>query len=380
MIIKPPRFPYPVPSEPSVFRIMDLIQSSAGAWMDVLKRVHLEELTDEFSGLDLEQKLELDRKMLAIRPEYRLQIRTMAQDVRPYRAWARYRETYEPHPALSHQLVKMRSTTVISGEAFRRLRHPNPLFLLPGAPPITLPEGSPGRILAIAVTGAVAKRHQRSGDAVRLMNENAPGNASVLLDTHDANINAYHAMIISEVHNPEGTEVVDMDWCHITIPIKSEFTLDGLACDTAADGFNWEIPRETGEDKRYEYLVTVAQAAVSHLLYACSRTVEVEDKPRATRPPAKRKKGEPKPPPAARVRRMGWRVGAAIEDGRRRAAEQRAVVHGTGRTLPPHMRAAHPHLYRVGPGRKEIDIKFLDPIPVNMDKSDGKTVTNHPMR
>jgi hypothetical protein len=375
-----PVFPYPVIEQPSVFRIMDLIQSSVHTWMDILKRVGVGALADEFSGLSLEQKLELDKRMLAIRPEYRMQMQTMAQDVRPYHVWARYRESYEPHPAMSRELVKMRSSTSISGDVFSRLRHPNPVFLLPGAPPITMPEGSPGRILAIFICGAVAKRHQRPDDASRLDGDDTPGNASVLLDTHDPHVNAYHAMIVSEVHNPEGTEVVDMDWCHITIPVRSEFTLDGIARSTAEDGFNWSIPRETSEDKRYEYLLGVAQATVSHLLYACSRTVEVDDKPRATRPPAKRGKGTPKPPPAARVRRMGWRVGAAVEDGRRRAADQRTAAPSTGRTVAPHMRAAHPHLYRVGPGRKEIEIKFLGPIPVNMAKDDGITITNHPMR
>jgi hypothetical protein len=366
-------------AEPSVFRIMDLIQGSIHAWADILKRVGVEALSNEFSGLDLEQKLDLDKRMLSIRPEYRLQMQTMAQDVRPYRIWERYRESYEPHPAMSRELVKMRSNTAISGDVFKKLRHPNPAFLLPGAPPITLPEDSPGRVLAVFICGAVARRHQRPGDVSRIADD-APGNASVLCDTHDPDINAYHATVISEVHNPEGTEVVDMDWCHITIPIKDQFTLDGLARATADDGFNWTIPREAEGDKRYEYLLTVAQVTVSHLLYACSRTVEVDDKPRATRPPAKRQKGARKPPPAARVRRMGWRVGAAIEDGRRRAAEQRAAGPGTGRTVAPHMRGAHPHLYRVGPGRKEIEIKFLDPIPVNMVKDDGITITNHPMR
>jgi hypothetical protein len=379
MIPSIPTFPRPVIKEPSVFQIMDLIQGSVYTWYDLLKRVGVELLANEFDGLSLEQKVTLDKRMLTIRPEYRMQMQTMAQDIRPYRVWERHRESYEPHSALSQELVRMRSSTTISGDVFKRLRHPNPVFLLPGAPPITLPEGSPGRIIAIFITGAVAKRHQRPDDTSRI-DDNAPGNASVLLDTHDPGGNAYHAMIVSEVHNPEGTEVNDMDWCHITIPVRNEFTLDGLARTTAEDGFNWTIPRETGEDKRYDYLLGVAQATVSHLLYACSRTVEVDDKPRATRPPAKRGKGAPKAPASARVRRMGWRVGAAIENGRRRAAEHRTTGTSTGRTMPPHMRGAHPHLYRVGPGRKEIEIKFLDPIPVNMGKDDGTTITSHPMR
>jgi hypothetical protein len=52
-------------AEPSVFRIMDLIQGSIHAWADILKRVGVEALSNEFSGLDLEQKLDLDKRMTA---------------------------------------------------------------------------------------------------------------------------------------------------------------------------------------------------------------------------------------------------------------------------------------------------------------------------
>jgi hypothetical protein len=375
---KVPEFPYPVQPEPSVFSVLDKIHGCMVAWRDVLRRAQISELAEEFSGLDLEQKLDLDRRMLRIRPEFRTQVQSMGQDVRPYRIWERFRETYDPHPALTRALVDMKSDARISGNVFRRLPHLNPLFLLRGAPPITLPDGYRGRVVAFFITGAVSKRRQLPEDDVRL-GEDAPGNASILLDTHDANVNAYHVTAVSEVHNEDGTLVNDLDWCHLTIPVKGVFTLDELARVTADDGFNWEIARDAGEDQRYAYLLGVARIVVSHLLYACSRTVEVDDKPRASRPPVKRKKGEPKPPAAARVRRMGWRLGSVIADSVRRASAS-ARGAGTGASRAPHMRAPHLHTYLVGPGRQEIDIKWLDPIPVNMDKDDGTTITRHPMR
>lgn len=378
MTATPPTFPYTVISQPPVFGIMEKIQGCTAAWMDVLRRVDLLEMAEEFSGLDTEQKLRLDRQLLRVRPEYRLQVQTMAQDIRPLRVWERYRETYEPHPALTDALVDMRSDTRIPGDVFRRLRHPNPVFLLSGAPPVTFPDGHSGRVVALVVTGAVSKRRQRPGDAVALADD-APGNASVLLDTHDPDANSFHVLAVSEVHNENGTLVDDLDWCHLTVPVKTAFTLDELARVTAEDGFNWEVAREASEDQRYTYLLGIARIAVSHLLYACSRTAEVDDKPRASRPPVKRRKGEPKPPPAARVRRMGWRMGSVIEDSVRRAGS-RVPVQGTGRSRAPHVRAAHLHTYLVGPGRQEIDIKWLDPIPVNMGKDDGVTITRHAVR
>jgi hypothetical protein len=373
-----PTLPQPVVDEPSAMRIMDTVQGFMRAWLDVLKRVDVEELANEFDGLDLEQKLNLDKKMLAIRPEFRAQVQTMGQDVRPYRIWERFRETYEPHPALSRALVNMKSGTKIPGDVFRRLRHPNPLFLLTGAPAVNFPDGHTGRLIALFICGAVSKKRQRPGDEVRVADD-APGNASVLLDTHDPHINSYHVMAISEVHGADGQQVTDLDWCHLTIPIKNEFTLDSLARDTAAAGFNWTFEQEVGEDKRYDYLLDITRITVAHLLYVCSRTVEVDEKPRASRPPGKRKKGEPRPPSAARIRRVGWRLGAAIQDSVRRVAATSSGA-GTGKKVAPHMRSAHLHTYLVGPGRQEVEMKWLDPIAVNADKDDGTTITVHPVR
>lgn len=375
----PPSFPYPVIAEPSAFRIMDLIQDCMAAWTDLLKRVDLYDLADEFDGLDDARKHALDQQMLKIRPEYHTQFQAMGQDLRPYRVWERFRETYEPHPALTRALIDMKPSVMIPGEVFQRLKHPNPVFLLTAAPAVQMPDGYPGRVVAVFVSGAVSRRLQRETDKVKL-SDIAPGNASILLDTHDPDANSFHLTVVSEVHNTDGTQVMDLDYCHLTVPIRGEFTLAELAHATADAGFNWEIARETEEDTRYQYLLGVSRIAISHLLYACSRTVEVDDKPRASRPPAKPRKGQPKPPVAARVRRMGWRLGSTIQDTVRRVAARETGSTGTGKQKAPHMRGAHLHTYLVGPGRREIDIKWLDPIPVNMDKDDGITITKHPMK
>jgi hypothetical protein len=376
------RFPRPVLSEPSAAQTMDLIQQYMKANIEMLRRVGLEELADEYGGLDREQKERLNTAMDRVRPEYQHHMISAAQDYRPYRFWLENREAYEPHPGMTRALVNMSADTTVPGSVFRRLRHINPMFLLPGAPPITHADGHPGRILAILITGALSKRHRATGNAS--IADDAPGNASVLMDTIDANANAFHALVLSEVHNTEGTEVIDMDWCHLTVPIVDAFTLDDLVRATALDGFRWEpemnADATTTHDSRQQYMLTAARTVVSHLLYACSRTVELEDKPRGSRPPAKRKPGQPKPPRAAKIWRMGWRLGASIADSLWRVADPRPDQPGTGRTVAPHMRSAHLHIYRVGEGRREIDVKWLDPIPVNAAKDDGVTITSHPMR
>lgn len=376
--IGPPAFPYPVLTEPSPLYILDKIQQFTTAWQEVLHAAQVPELAEEFGTLPLERKLDLQRRIDRVQPKYQNHVITMGMDSRPYRFWERYRETYEPHPALTRALVDMKTDTKIPAGVLRRLRHPNPLFLLPGAPPVTFADGNSGRILGVFVIGAVSKRRQTPQD-VKLLGDDAPGNASVLMDTNEEGINAYHVMAVSEVHDATGSQVVDWDWCHLTVPVREAFTLGELARVTVDDGFSWTATSEPSEDALHAYLLTVARVAVAHLLYACSRTVELDDKPRASRPPVKRKKGEPKPPASARMRRMGWKLGADIADSVRRM-QTRTPGTGTGKGRAPHMRGAHLHTYLVGPGRQEVDIKWLDPIPINMNKDDGVTVTRHRMR
>jgi hypothetical protein len=357
---------------------MDLVQRYMAAWKWKLDELGLSLLANEFNGLTDDEKGRLLAQLDRIRPEHYRTITTMGKDVRPYQVWSRYRETYEPHPAMSRALVDMKTDTTVPGQVFQRLRHPNPMFLLPGAPPLIHADGSPGRIIAMTVTGALTGRDVPRPGSTAALADDAPGNASVLLDTHDPNANAYLVQLLSEVHNPEGTQVIETDWCTLTVPITGSFTLEELVERTAGEGFSWERYEST-HDLRQGYLLTMARVAVSHLLYASSRTVELDDKPRASRPPAKRVKGAPRPEPSARIRRMGWATGAVIADRVRRPGSDRPAP-GTGRSVRPHIRGAHLHLYRVGPGRQEIDIKWLDPIPVNAGLDDGRTITNHPVR
>lgn len=307
------------------------------------------------------------------------------RDVAPYVHWRQTREIYEVHPSMTRALAGMSSKTVIPGSIFRRLRHPNPLFITTAGTPFTHPDGYPGRVLGFFVTGAFANGYPKAGDEDTRVTEPdgklADRRAAVLLDTHDPQANALHAVVVSEVLNAERAVLLDIDMCHLTLPMTTDFTLDGLVEEIGQGGFRYaqamEPPVEGGLDG---YLGSMARFVITHLLYACSRTSEIGDG-KNDRPPARQRKGKAgqRPEKPAKVHKVGYRVGAKIEDNMRWAREQRESGASTGRRLPPHMRAAHAHLYRVGQGRREIDIKFLDPIPVNMKDDDGVTATLHPM-
>lgn len=344
------------------------------------------------TGLDSDGAASSSDRLNSMRdPQLRGLMAETIRDVIPFQYWKEAREIYEVHPAMTESLMRMKSYVKIPGEIFRRLHHPNPFFTITGAPDFLQADGNPGRILGFYVCGAVAN-HYPQPEGVELSFkelDGKPGTAfkrderrsSIVRSTHDPKINALHVMVVSEVLSSDRKMVLDFDVCHLTIPLTLSFTLDELVSEIVTGGFRWTQAMRGPEihvSAMGVYLQTMARVTVSHLLYACSRTSEISEG-KNDRPPGKKKAGV-KPRKPAKLHQMGYRIGSRIEDTLRRAPERRSAGQATGMKQPPHIRAAHPHLYRVGPGRAEIEIKFLDPIPVNMKDDDGTTATIHPMR
>lgn len=106
---------------------------------------------------------------------------------------------------------------------------------------------------------------------------------------------------------------------------------------------------------------------LSLLLYLCSTNAEIGDGSRQPgRPcPTKTKKGWrlfPAEQPAS------WNVGVRLGTALRAAYREAGEVAGGSHARPrPHIRRAHWHTYRIGKGRAESRLKWLPPIPVNVD-------------
>lgn len=113
----------------------------------------------------------------------------------------------------------------------------------------------------------------------------------------------------------------------------------------------------TGRDP--EGMILGVTVAVLTLVYVCASNADIQN---AAVAPTRKKRGRKEKP--TRVVETGFRIGNAIRAGRiRRTAES---TPGGG-TVAPHLRRAHFHTYRVGPGRQESELKWLAPIPVKLD-------------
>jgi hypothetical protein len=111
---------------------------------------------------------------------------------------------------------------------------------------------------------------------------------------------------------------------------------------------------------------------LSLLLYLCADDAEIGD--------GRRRPANPEP---KRTRRHGWRLfpadgprtwdvgvrlGAALRRGYQRAETEEREEAASGRARPrPHIRRAHWHTFLAGEGRTERRLKWLPPIPVNVE-------------
>lgn len=112
---------------------------------------------------------------------------------------------------------------------------------------------------------------------------------------------------------------------------------------------------------------------VSMVLYLCSEQPDIDGQPMNPQPKRTRHGWRLFPADNPRTWDVGVRLGAAL----RNAALQQdtgkpAAITGPGRTRPrAHVRVAHWHTYLTGQGRINRVLRWIPPVPVNVDNQDA---------
>lgn len=301
-----------------------------------------------------------------------------------YLYWLWCREVYDVHPRITESLVRMQSDTPVPPGVLRNIRHVNPMFVMPEGVPVTFPDGTGGKIRGFFLTGALSVDYDiptvDGTPGMRMVDPDTQrqyntGNVTTFAHTTSNFANVFHVVVFSEDDDRR-----TWDMCKIMVPLYQEITVDDMIerMISMAEAF----PKKPGETdaSRRAYVKDIGTAVLSHLLYAASRTVEISSaKAHRAVPDPGRRSWEPKPK-SSKVMRVGYRTGSVIEDSLRPAREHRTSSGTNGRTMPPHTRRPHMHMYRVGPGRKEVEFKLLGLIRVNMDDGGARETTVHPVR
>lgn len=277
----------------------------------------------------------------------------MAQDAGVRRLWMRGRIAYSIDPDLWEQLKDTSEKTELPDDLFSKLPHPDPFVALPQPLILPLTDGKlQQRIEGFFVTGR--------GLAVT-------GGASQISTHSRASSGDLGLLIVGPTETLAGKPYMlsgmgqDAVLTRVTLR-RGIKTLAGHIEDITSR-FDF-APYSAGDRSDLARSLT---ACVSALIYICARNAEMRPVPAATiKRAAKGLVGKP-----PRVIEVGYDIGPKLRAYKRREAQAERGP-GTGRTVKAHIRRAHLHTFKVGPGRQEIDVKWLDPIFVNTE--DPKTM------
>jgi hypothetical protein len=200
------------------------------------------------------------------------------------------------------------------------------------------------------------------------------------VDTQDDRANSFHLTTVSEVLSDDHKEVIDWDYCRITLPITGADATVGELITQGLDRFAWDpmIKGQTGGAQR-RYMSDLLHVLIPHMLYLVSQNLESKPKPFTAPAPPRRNKWDRKQG-GGKVDRylVGYHSGpvlASLEGWEGDEVEPRGPKgeQGSRKSPRPHWRRAHFHTYRYGPGRTERKVKWLGPMPINADGSVADT-------
>jgi hypothetical protein len=123
------------------------------------------------------------------------------------------------------------------------------------------------------------------------------------------------------------------------------------------------------------------------VFYLCADEPDFGGADRPRRPQPTRTKHGYRIFPADASRRwdVGTRIGAALRSARERYDHEDREALASGRARPrPHVRRAHFHGFWTGPradeSKQEMRVRWLPPIPVNVETTDDLPATIHPVQ
>lgn len=184
---------------------------------------------------------------------------------------------------------------------------------------------------------------------------------------HDYEHDAADLVLLLDMIDPDQLSAVTFPtWCgalSAAFQHVAEVAEFGMLMDEAGLSEDYLAEAKKVAERRW----MACAPLVSLVLYLCSTGAEIRDHKGSehtpARPEAVNRRGETRwmAAPAPTTWEVGYRIGAEL-----RAALERERASGKGMHASPraHVRRAHWHTYRIGPGREQLDLRWLSPILV----------------
>lgn len=232
----------------------------------------------------------------------------------------------------------------------RQLPHPDPYLAFPE--PMSVPlGGEPGYAESMGAFLYALDAH------------------GLLISTANPHAVAIGVLIVGDVHDQHGRKVRHPDgqvahtWTRTTLPVEPTSIADA-AMDMHSRMMR-SAATQTGEGMPLaaDMIEQTLSRVVPILIYLCAANADTRPVPAVatrTRPDGSAFRGK-----APKVIEFGYRIGPRL--GQARKSYPAGAAGTTGRKVAPHVRRAHFHTYKVGPGRTESLVRWLAPIPINVD-------------
>lgn len=324
-----------------------------------------------------EMLLESIARVETLPDDLRTEIRFTANDVAVLCLWQEHRQVISPDPDLWAELSDTRTDMQIPAGLFDRMPYPDPFIVFPEPLVLPLDGGQYMTVRGFFVTGRQGMALQTSGGGTYHVGQMPVSLA--ISQVQRGGFRWYGLLFAAETWNADGTPIYvkstgerDMIWTRLTI--RDGASIDDLVAESMQNFLDTEV----GGDAR-THAQAMLRAAVSMMVYLCAdnRDVRVINPP----PVIVKRKGKVirrEKSTAPVVIEAGFRIGATIRKYRRERAAWQAS-NPTGRTMPPHLRAAHLQAFRVGPGRPnertETIVKWVSFTEVNMGQRKGQPKT-----
>lgn len=287
-------------------------------------------------------------------------IRSSCIDAAIVRRWRRHRVVYTVDLDLGRELMSSDPGDVIPGGLARQLPHPDPYLALPEPMLVTI-ESRPGLFTQIKGVFLFGLNRDRL-----LVSTADPSAATIGLFMIGDVIDVHGRIQRSSIMSYDGN---DRTWSRTSLPFES-MTLGEAQRQMYERFINSDSSMQgDGAPEAPSVIAAALGGIVPQVIYLCAANADVRALPAvATR---KRPDGSAYKGKAPRVVEFGYRIGPQL--GRARRAHEAGAAGTTGRKVAPHVRRAHFHTYKVGPGRAESLVRWLAPIPINVDKDAEKT-------
>jgi hypothetical protein len=281
-----------------------------------------------------------------------VQLAFSGQDMGTLALWQQHRIVYSIDDEVWRSLGDTGDDYVIPEGLFRYLPHPDPFIAFPEPLVLTTEDGKLHRIGGCFLTGRSSRR-EGHGPALVGMGQRT---------TSVSDLVGLGLLFVGPVYWPDGRPYMTSDGRTQDV-IYSRTSLH--VGETVGVLIVGAVARYLATDETVawmERLPMMIRRALSVIVYLCATNADL--RPVTAAPPKRKGKGGGRTvrnDTAPRVVEVGYRVGAELRAWRR---GEPGAGHVPGRTVRPHIRRAHFHTFKVGPGRAESRVRWLAPIPV----------------